>query len=157
MVFSYVEGNQCDLYPLNATYAIFDVINGTFVPFGIMLGCSIIIVKTIFVSRKKLATNSSSDNKRLRRDIQFSVTIVLINLNFLLCNSPIMFLSLSAYDGYIGFLVTSLIYFLQYANNVITYIFLNQIFKKELMKAVHFIGSLLKNGANKIWGWINLF
>jgi hypothetical protein len=67
-----------------------DLINSTLIPFLLMFIFSILLIYIIFKSRLRiLRLNSSSDRRRLRKDIKFAFTSILLNVAFVSLNLPV--------------------------------------------------------------------
>ena len=75
--------------------------------------------------------------KRLKKDVQFSVIIIAMNVLFFVFNAPIFVYNLLL-GAVLGSgndllkLLFNVLYYGQYIFNILVYIFLNKLFKKEL-------------------------
>jgi hypothetical protein len=108
-----------------------DLANFFLLPFLLMLLFSILLIIFIFKSRSRIRLNSSErEAKRLRQDIKLSISLLFLNLLFLLLNLPIVtdqFLPFES-DKYT---IVSYIYYTSYAVNFYILIFTNSLFRKE--------------------------
>lgn len=67
-----------------------DLINNVLLPSLLMFFFSILLISSIFKSRRRVNLNNSErENDRLRKDIKFSISSLLMNLLFILLNLPI--------------------------------------------------------------------
>ena len=115
-------------------FAWADLINYTLLPFVIMNICSVLIIHSIYVSRKKFFLQSKKkDLKKIKKDIQFSSLILFLNLAFFLFNAPICLYSFFALSGDLLYWILNIIYYLQYISNIFIYIIFNKEFKEEIL------------------------
>ena len=104
LVFStyYLEFGSCGLpEDIGLVIDIIDMLVSTVIPFLIMFVSSILIIKLLFKSRKRVAvglqmsistTNIINTTSQGSRDLQFAKTVIILNLLFLVCNLPICIL-----------------------------------------------------------------
>jgi hypothetical protein len=123
---------------LNRMYLVFswlNFFNSTFIPFVIMILCSVLLIIKIFESRKRtLYTGNGYPNKRLVKDVRFSITIVLLNIAFVTFNTPFcLYLIMSKYNATL-FLVFFELVHLNTIINFLIYFASNSLFRRELFK-----------------------
>lgn len=96
-----------------------------------MFLCSVALIDYIFKMRKRVKYQSSKESKSHLKDIQFSVTILLMNVNFLVFNLPICVLNFIS--GTPDWLLSRFDYFFytQYFCNFYIYLFFNKLFARE--------------------------
>ena len=113
-----------------------DLVNSTLIPFSLMFICSVSLIFSIFKSRRRLMLNgSSASTKRIiKRDINFSITLVVLNLTFIALNLPIhVYFLIDATSDFWFFMFIDL-YYSCYAINFFIYFTFNSIFRKEFMR-----------------------
>lgn len=113
-----------------------DIINQTLIPFFFTLLCSLKLIQYIFTARLKIKLNSTAiEMKRLKKDIQFSLNVLLLNIVFVVLNLPVCIVTLmnvseTFVDKY------DLLFYLQYACNLFIYLISNKLFRKEFLKMI---------------------
>ena len=115
---------------------ILDMANSVVLPFILMLLCSIAIVHSIYLTGNTMMVKYlTKDISKLRRDIRFSVIIILLNTAFLVFNLPIAVLNFTPYINYddIVFMIINIIFYMQYILNILVYMVLNAEFRSELL------------------------
>lgn len=72
---------------------VIDVLVGTAIPFVSMLGLSITTLVGVLKAHNRIKSerNKSTQHRRLRRDIKFGVTMIVLNLMFFFLNFPFRF------------------------------------------------------------------
>lgn len=109
--------------------------NATLVPFITMIICSVLMIRFIYVSRTriidKLNRTYTKKTQKVRRLINFSVMILMLNITFLVFNMPFNVADL-IYEEYddLKYMLDVLSY-CQYMFNVLIFFSFNSIFKKE--------------------------
>ncbi len=123
----------------NKLIAWIDLFNSTIIPFTFMLVCSIFLIRYVFSTRLKVKINSTTQEvKRLKKDIQFALTIILLNFDFMLFNLPICIASLLiSTEKYLSIL--DLLFYAQFSCNFIIYLASNKIFREEFLILIGFI------------------
>jgi len=112
--------------------SIMDLINSTIIPFILMSICSIILINYVFNARHKIKNrNAKNTQKQLNKDIQFSLTIIVLNLVFMVFNLPICVMNLIKIDSSI---YLEMFFYSQYACSFIIYFCCNKIFRNEFFK-----------------------
>ena len=129
---------SCDIVDPSVahTFAWIDLVNSTLAPALVMIACSIQIIHSIYKSRRRIVkqkTSANADLKRLKRDVQFSVTIVMLNVLFLAFNAPACLYNFFGRQGDFLFTLFDVFFYCQYITSILVYIFLNRLFKDELM------------------------
>lgn len=72
----------------NETIELINSIIGVVIPFILMFIANVIIIKTIFKSRKNTISTLNNNNVLLR-DIKFSITSISLNVSFFILNMPL--------------------------------------------------------------------
>ena len=98
----YIENlTECSIigYDTSAILAYLDLVNSTLVPFLVMLVFAVLIILKIDDSKKKIysksllkkknETRAKLMKKRMRKNIKFSITILILNSIFLAFNLPV--------------------------------------------------------------------
>ena len=136
------NGSEIKLSCLPTNFEIFYIqmlisaINTIAIPFVIMLFCSILIIYSIYETRKRQATQQAiNEQKKLKRDIQLSVTIVTVDIIFLIFNTPQLIEQFLIFgSGYLRDQRTlnllNMFYFVQYGVNFFIYMFAYLRFRK---------------------------
>ena len=112
-----------------------DLINRLCVPLILMTCFSILLINAIFKSRRRIVSNTSNENRQLKRDIRFAVTSFSMNLLFFALNLPISVVFFV--PGIIGinivYFSSFYFYFITYAINFYVMIATNSLFRKEFL------------------------
>jgi uncharacterized oligopeptide transporter (OPT) family protein len=112
-----------------------DLANCALIPFLLMLFFSILLIKAIFKSRSRINLNNTvRENKRLKKDIKFAISLLLmlLYLLFLIFILPIdIDQFLAFYDNYDLFNIFYYIFYISYAVNFYIILLTNSIFRKE--------------------------
>ena len=139
---TYLNGSQQELscFPtdIHTFYIIMliSAINTITIPFVIMLFCSILIIYSIYETRKKQATQPPNKQQQLNRDIHLSMTIVTIDIIFLIFNTPQLieqsFFMLGSFNNTDRRILNllNMFYFLQYSVNFFIYMLVYLRFRK---------------------------
>ena len=114
-----------------------DLVKLIILPFSLMIIFSILLILSIFKSRSRININDSiRERKRLFKDIKFSISLISMNLLFILLNLPIEILSFLAKDyltfGYL-YVAFGYIYYLASAINFYLIFLTNSLFRKEFL------------------------
>ncbi len=111
--------------------AFMDLVNSTLIPFIFMLVCSLVLIKFVFTARRKIKKrNTSTEQKRLLKDIQFSLTIMLLNADFMVFNLPVCVIQIIQSE--MSFYV-EMFFYAQFANNFIILLCCNKMFRDEFL------------------------
>jgi hypothetical protein len=110
-----------------------DLVNCVLAPIFLMILFSLLLIIFIFKSRRRVHLNNSDrEIERLKRDIKFSISLLSINLLFILLNLPFtIFIVLPYYDDDEIFVTLSYICFLSYAINFYLLLLTNSLFRSE--------------------------
>ena len=128
--------NACDIFSTDAgeISSWVDLVNSTITPFIIMITCSFLIIHSIYIARRKIQINKSkSAMARFKKDIQFSMTIVLLDILFFIFNFPICVYSFFGFENDFVYSSLDLLFSCQHITNILIYVFLNSEFKKEFV------------------------
>ncbi len=118
-------------------FDVVDVVNAVAVPFLVMFGCSAAIVESVYLARKKiLRASSKRDTKRLRKDIQFSVTIILFNVSFLVLSLPLSVVLFFYESDTLAYKAAMIVYYAHFVVNLLILFFCNSLIKKEFLVVV---------------------
>jgi hypothetical protein len=120
-------------------FSLFDLIISSFLPFFFMLTCSVVLINSIFKSRKRLATSKSQkESKQIVRDIRFSLTAVAMNILFFIFTLPLMIVRLVSIDRTsLAFSLSNDFYHTQFVGNFFIYLTINSIFRQEFLSMLH--------------------
>jgi hypothetical protein len=114
-----------------------DLANCALIPFLLMLFFSILLIRAIFKSRRRIhLSNSARENKRLKKDIKFAISLLSMNLLFILLNLPIEIYNLIYTNTYYNnniYISLSYIYNLSSAVNFYLNLLTNNLFRKETL------------------------
>jgi hypothetical protein len=133
----------------NEGIELINVIIGVVIPFSLMLISNIMIIKTIFKSRKNsISTTNALTNNLLLKDIKFSITSICLNVSFFLLNFPLsIYLVLKLVieieinaDKNIT-ITLSIFYYLHYGSLFYVSILINSTFRNEFFNLIREIKS----------------
>ena len=112
-----------------------DLLIGTLIPFAMMLICSVLLIKTIYITRKRIIHSSTAAVKRkIKRDIKFCITLVFLDVTFVVLNLPINIYFLDKnWSNHICFLVFDDLFYLSYSVNFFVYLAVNSEFRYEFV------------------------
>lgn len=143
MVYSANDSLVCNYktYEYQTLLSYMDLINRVFLPFLLMTIFSIALIIIIFKSRIRiLASGSISEKKTFKKDVKFSISILIFNFIFLLCNLPLSLFLL--YPDYLEFpflyILLCWLLFVSYTINFYVLIFTNSVFRKEALSIFNF-------------------
>jgi len=110
-----------------------DLANCALIPFLLMLFFSILLIRAIFKSRRRIHLNNSArEKKRLKKDIKFAISSLLMNLLFVILHLPFSsVIFLTFYDNYDLFNIFYYIYYISYGINFYIIFFTNSLFRTE--------------------------
>ncbi len=138
-----VENNQTycmELEVFRPSIEIFlwvDLVNCALLPFFLMFLSSVLLIFTIFKSRTRLISSQSTTIRRkLAREINFSVSLVVINFLFLALYLPIHVLFVVNNPSDLWFSILDNLYYSSYAINFAILIMFNSIFRKQCVKMI---------------------
>jgi hypothetical protein len=110
--------------------------NYCLLPFIFMIVFSILLIRTIFKSRQRVTLNNSSrQQKRLRQDIKFTISLLSMNLLFIILNIPYELYVIFPYIflADYSFDLVAYIYFSTFAINFYLFLFTNSLFRSEFI------------------------
>lgn len=139
---------QCNLKSLYfyQAFSIVMLIQVFFIPFALMLTSSILIIRGLSNTRKRIETHDNREMKsRKAKDIKFAISSIVLNVLFIVLTAPQMLTyiitisdkttnALYAYS-------TALIYSVNFSKSFFAYLVSNSIFRKELKKIVLMVKS----------------
>jgi hypothetical protein len=149
----------CDFRDLNSQQilSLFDAFNSSLVPFFLMLLCSILIIIILFKSRLRLIAKHKAqaqqnslqiqqqqqqqNRNRLKRDIQFALTSIYMNILFVAFNLPICVALFLRNVTDLLYLIMVDVYYSSYVLNFFIYIAFNSMYRQELFFLMGFIES----------------
>jgi hypothetical protein len=109
------------------------LVNIFLLPFFLMLLFSILLIVAIFKSRRTINLNNTSREIRQRKkDIKVSISLLFMNLLFLLLNLPIQIYQFLPFDSD-AFTIVSYIYYISYAVNFYILFATNSLFRKNVL------------------------
>ena len=125
---------NCYFADLNQKKVLYmmDLVNSTLLPFGLMIIFSILLIYTIFKSRLRiLRLDSAVDRKRLRKDIKFAFTSILLNVAFVILNLPVCIANLLTDVSEFSYKALLYLFFFSFCINFYVLFTFNSIFRKE--------------------------
>jgi hypothetical protein len=119
-----------------------DLINSTLIPFILMFIFSILLIYTIFKSRLRiLRLNSAVDRKKLRKDIKFAFTSILLNVTFCIINLPVCVANLLNDVSEYYYKLLLYLFFISFCINYYILFTFNSVFRKELFLMFNIISN----------------
>jgi hypothetical protein len=118
----------------------FDLFNAALFPFLFMIIISSCMVYVLFKSRKKFKSLVGKDKRKSSKDRKFAITLITLNLVFLILNLPVIVYSLVA-DYFIQldpvsygfyFYVSAIFYYSNYATSFLVQFLTNNLFRNEV-------------------------
>jgi hypothetical protein len=135
---------RCVPYDISSDYfkafSFMDLIISSLLPFAIMFICSIILINSIYNSRKRLASKiSKKESKQIKKDVRFSMCTILMDVLFFACTFPIEIARLIWIDIASDFFALAIdLYHTQFIDNFFIYLTVNTIFRDEFLIMFHF-------------------
>jgi hypothetical protein len=130
-----------ELYHKKVLYMM-DLINSTLIPFILMFIFSILLIYTIFKSRLRiLRLNSAIDRKKLRKDIKFAFTSILLNVTFCIINLPVCVANLLNDISEYYYKLLLYLFFISFCINYYILFTFNSVFRKELFLIFNIISN----------------
>jgi hypothetical protein len=115
------------------------MIDGGFLPFVLMLTTSVIMIRTIVASRRRVLLGAN-DQKRASRDFKFAFTSITFNILFIVLKMPLaMYYVLSGAGVKINpicYEVFTLLHFLNSSLSFVVHFASNSVFRKELFSMI---------------------
>lgn len=128
-----------ELYQKKWLYMM-DLINSALLPFFLMFIFSVLLIYTIFKSRLRiLRLDSPLDRKRLRKDIKFAFTSILLNITFIALNLPVCIANLLTDVSEFSYKALLYLFYLSFCINFYVLFSFNSIFRKELCMLFKFM------------------
>ena len=129
---------NCDIIDpvAKTTFSWLILLVTTLIPGFLMITCSLLIIRSIYLSRNRVKTlniNKNIINKRIKKDIQFSLIILSMNILFLVFNFPVCLAYFYLSDDTSVYLLCDLLFYSHFVCNVFVYLFLNKVFKQGLL------------------------
>ena len=139
---------QCTLKSLSfyQEFSIVYLVQAYFVPFALMLTSSVLIIRGLYKTRKRIETHDNREMKsRKVKDIKFAVSSIVLDFLFIVLTTPqiltyIIVISDRATLALYGY-STALIFSVNFSKSFFAYLLSNSIFRKELMKIIKSIKS----------------
>ena len=129
----------------------FDMFNRVLMPFILMLLSSILLVSTIYKSRKRVIQNyNKMDNKIFKKDLKLAFTSLILNFFYVLLNLPISINDIINFNDPAYFL-SLYSFYASYSDNFYLLLFSNFIFRQEfynLFKNSEYITTTNNNNNN---------
>jgi hypothetical protein len=124
---------------LERTYRILDLVNSTIIPFTLMITFTIITIVKINKSRKNTSSHSSLSKQAIkvkRRDINFALVCVALNLVYLIFYTPAVTFQLLEVQNFAFLAISTIIgqhfFYFYFGSMFFINIFVNKIFKREI-------------------------
>jgi hypothetical protein len=109
-----------------------DAANCVVVPFFLMSFFSVLLIRSIFLSRRRVQSNySKRDRARNSRDIKFAISLLIMNLMFVLLNLPIQVLLAAPVSASDLYLFIVYVFYTSYTVNFYITLFTNSLVYRE--------------------------
>ena len=144
------NNTKCNYYDPNNTLDWLDFFNSILIPFILMIIFTIVSLKSIFNSRKKVRNISSTKNtdKTYVKDTKFATTSIVLNLLFLTLNMPSyvyniirMYSDISNENKHLIEAIVFLFYYVNFGSVFFINALFNSLFKQELKVFFSAIGN----------------
>jgi hypothetical protein len=139
---------QCALKSLSfyQAFSIVYLIQAFFLPFAIMLTSSIIIIRGLFKTRRRIEVHENREMKsRKAKDIKFAVSSIFLDFLFIVLTTPVLLTYVITVSDRAtsAFFTTStaLLFSINFSKSFFAYIVSNSIFRKELKSIIKSIKS----------------
>lgn len=135
---TYMDGFECYFNDLETAFVVvnMDLLNSTLLPFFLMTISSSLIIHKLIKIRTKVLRKGKDKMKKIRKDIRFSVTTILLNFMFFILNFPICLIQFV--PSYLYCLLALYLYYTSYAINFYVFFFFNSIFRREFLHMIRF-------------------
>jgi hypothetical protein len=127
------ESTVCTHIDTFAGFKWLDLVNATIVPFLLMLSSSMLIIHAIYSARKKIHIHKNE--RKLKRDAQYSTLLVALNVIFLAFNLPFHLYGMIGSDESI-LKIVDFFYSIQFTTNIFVYLLLNSKFRREFLNFI---------------------
>ena len=139
---------QCNLKSLYfyQAFSIVMLIQVFFIPFVLMLTSSILIIRGLFNTRKRIEAHENRELKsRKAKDIKFAISSIVLNVLFIVLTTPQMMNYIITFSDKTTSALyaysTALIYSVNFSKSFFAYLISNSIFRKELKKILFMVKS----------------
>lgn len=116
------------------------LIESNFIPFFIMFTASVLTIRVLLMSRRRVEAIDSREMKRRRaKDVKFAINSIVLDIIFVLFQTPVClgyFLEIHDLNTY--FLYAGVFYLLNYSIPIFTYLLTNSIFRREILILIGF-------------------
>ena len=126
---SNATNKKCDIYRTNS-YEItsnLHLIDGSILPFSVMFTCSIYLL--IFISKSRKRASMTGKQLLKRRDIQFTIQTLILDVFFIVLNAPLYFVRVIETNE--PSLVFQLLFFSRFTLNFFIYLAFNSLYSEE--------------------------
>ena len=130
--------------PFYQDFYIFYLIQGFLAPFLFMFASSVMIVRGLYKTRKRIETHENRENKSRRaKDIKFAISSIVLDFLFIALTTPQLIgiiITINDRVTYAFFAYsTALTFTLNFSKSFFAYLFSNSIFRKEIVKIINSI------------------
>ena len=120
------------------TIYIVNLIEAFFLPFALMLTSSVLTIRALYKTRKRIEAHENRENKSRRaKDTKFAISSIVLNLLFILLTTPTEFTYLITIPDRATSVLTSYICILffnvNFSKSFFVYLVSNSIFRKEFI------------------------
>lgn len=133
-----------------------NLFNSSIVPFILMFLLSIILVNYVRLSSSKShGSDNNASSSRLKRDNRLTITVISLNLIFIVLNLPIFIYHIVAVYTEPPFLLqysVHILYYSYYASSFYTQLVVNRDFRNEFFKTVRIMIRSVSNAVSYISG-----
>ena len=120
-----------------AIISYMDLANRVIIPFILMVISSIMLIESIRKARLSISGCGRRQYRRLKKDIRFAITSILLNCIYLVLSLPIsIYIFTPDYFNNIIYLFLFYVYYSSYALNFYLIIFSNYLVRKEFLKSL---------------------
>jgi len=117
-----------------------DTVNRVLIPFIFMTASNILLIIFIFSIGKRVRSNSTAaiQAKKLKKNIRVSISLIFLNLFYLILSLPISVSSFFSYSDFY-FVLTFYLLYMAYATNFYIIVSFNSLFRKTFLKLLKLI------------------
>jgi len=130
---------QCEFVNLEIQMLLnlIDTVNRVLLPFILMTVFTFLLIFTIVRSSQRITQNLSTPNQnnRLKRDIKISISLIFINIFYIILALPVSVAANSSFSSF-GFVITLYIAYSAYAINFYLILFTNSLVSNEFLKMI---------------------
>lgn len=145
-VVTITDGNSsstfCDLNLVQSTRFMHYVyvVETSFVPFGLMVISTLVIVRCLRNSRRRINLNQSSESSRRSKEFKFAFSSIFLNVLFIVLKTPLTFYYVLDIDnleiGVIFLLSSVLCFYLNFSARFLFHFMSNSIFRNEFLRMI---------------------